>query len=148
MASGGQVNITVVDGGSASIIVAGGQAPMFTFEHATALHRIFVAFHEAGKMACALCHGVAILPAGMSDERFQWLERWVLAPSDIIRTPGTESNVREIYDACDALARDPANIILNQFNEFAKASGRCGWTREKIDGELQLESTVRRVCDE
>jgi cysteine synthase len=65
------------------------------------------------------CHGVAILPAGMSDERFEWLERWVLAPGDIIRTPGTESNVREIYDACDELARDPANIILNQFNEFA-----------------------------
>jgi hypothetical protein len=53
------------------------------------------------------CHGVAILPAGMSDERFQWLERWVAEPGDIIRTPGTESNVREIYDACDALAKDP-----------------------------------------
>jgi len=65
------------------------------------------------------CHGVAILPAGMSDERFAWLERWVTEPGDIIRTPGTESNVREIYDACAALAKDPANIILNQFNEFA-----------------------------
>ncbi len=65
------------------------------------------------------CHGVAILPAGMSDERFHWLERWVIAPSDIIRTPGTESNVREIYDACDALAKDPDNVVLNQFNEFA-----------------------------
>ncbi len=65
------------------------------------------------------CHGVAILPAGMSDERFEWLERWVTAPEDIIRTPGTESNVREIYDACAELARDPANVVLNQFNEFA-----------------------------
>jgi putative intracellular protease/amidase len=25
------------------------------------LHRIFAAFHEAGKMACALCHGTAVL---------------------------------------------------------------------------------------
>jgi cysteine synthase len=65
------------------------------------------------------CHGVAILPAGMSDERFEWLERWVTEPGDIIRTPGTESNVREIYDACAALARDPANVVLNQFSEFA-----------------------------
>ncbi|HSM22185.1 MAG TPA: pyridoxal-5'-phosphate-dependent protein subunit beta, partial [Rubrivivax sp.] len=65
------------------------------------------------------CHGVAILPAGMSDERFEWLERWVTAPEDIIRTPGTESNVREIYDACAELERDPANVVLNQFNEFA-----------------------------
>ena len=65
------------------------------------------------------CRGVAILPAGMSDERFHWLERWVIEPGDIIRTPGTESNVREIYEACDALARDPANVVLNQFSEFA-----------------------------
>jgi cysteine synthase len=64
-------------------------------------------------------HGVAILPAGMSDERFAWLERWVVAPGDIIRTPGTESNVREIYDACEALSKDPDNVVLNQFSEFA-----------------------------
>jgi putative intracellular protease/amidase len=44
-----------------AIIVAGGQAPMFTFETATALHTKFVAFYEAGKMACALCHGTAVL---------------------------------------------------------------------------------------
>jgi cysteine synthase len=55
----------------------------------------------------------------MSDERFEWLERWVTEPGDIIRTPGTESNVREIYDACAALSRDPANVVLNQFSEFA-----------------------------
>jgi putative intracellular protease/amidase len=44
-----------------AIVVAGGQAPMFTFEHATDLHRKFVEFHEAGKVAAALCHGVAVL---------------------------------------------------------------------------------------
>jgi putative intracellular protease/amidase len=44
-----------------AIVVTGGQGPMFTFEQATALHRKFVEFFEAGKIACALCHGVAIL---------------------------------------------------------------------------------------
>jgi putative intracellular protease/amidase len=44
-----------------AIVVAGGQAPMFSFEGATALHQKFVAFYEAGKVAAALCHGVAIL---------------------------------------------------------------------------------------
>ncbi len=44
-----------------AIIVAGGQAPMMTMEKAVDLHKTFVAFHEAGKLACALCHGVAIL---------------------------------------------------------------------------------------
>lgn len=64
------------------------------------------------------CRGVAILPAGMSRERFDWLERWVADPADIIRTPGTESNVKEIYDKCAELDREPENIIFNQFSEF------------------------------
>lgn len=44
-----------------AIVVAGGQAPMFTFEGATDLHKKFAEFYEAGKVAAALCHGVAIL---------------------------------------------------------------------------------------
>ena len=64
------------------------------------------------------CRGVAVLPEGMSAERFHWLERWVASPDDVIRTPGTESNVKEIYDKCAELDRDPHNIIFNQFCEF------------------------------
>jgi putative intracellular protease/amidase len=44
-----------------AIVVAGGQAPMFSFEAADALHRKFVEFYEAGKVAAALCHGVSVL---------------------------------------------------------------------------------------
>ncbi len=65
------------------------------------------------------CRGVAVLPEGMSRERFDWLEDWVGAPEDIVRTPGSESNVKEIYDKCAELEADPANVILNQFSEFA-----------------------------
>jgi cysteine synthase len=64
------------------------------------------------------CRGIAVLPAGMSEERFEWLRAWVTRPEDIIRTPGSESNVKEIYDKCAELARDPSNVILNQFAEF------------------------------
>jgi cysteine synthase len=64
------------------------------------------------------CRSVAVLPEGMSAERFRWLAQWTDGPSDIIRTPGTESNVKEIYDACHALAEDDNNVILNQFSEF------------------------------
>src|SRR3954451_14327791 len=68
--------------------------------------------------------GVAILPEGMSQERFDWLERWCENPAeDVIRTHGTESNVKEIYDACNALARDPGNFVLNQFSEFGNHLG-------------------------
>jgi cysteine synthase len=64
------------------------------------------------------CRGIAVLPEGMSRERFAWLDRWVADPADIIRTPGTESNVKEIYDKCAELERDPQAVIFNQFCEF------------------------------
>jgi cysteine synthase len=64
------------------------------------------------------CRGVAVLPEGMSRERFAWLEDWVVDQDDIIATPGSESNVKEIYDKCAELSADPANVIFNQFSEF------------------------------
>lgn len=69
------------------------------------------------------CRGVAVLPEGMSRERFEWLEAWISDPGDVIRTYGTESNVKEIYDACHRLAQDPGNVILNQFSEFSNHLG-------------------------
>ena len=61
---------------------------------------------------------VAILPEGMSRERFVWLEKWVEDKNDIVKTTGTESNVKEIYDACNELKKDPKNDIINQFTEY------------------------------
>ncbi len=69
------------------------------------------------------CRGVAVLPENMSRERFEWLERWIADPADVIRTPGSESNVKEIYDACAELSQDPGNFILNQFSEFSNHIG-------------------------
>ena len=68
------------------------------------------------------CRSVAVLPEGMSQERFDWLNRWLADPNDIYRTPGTESNVKEIYDACHALEMEPENLILNQFGEYGNTS--------------------------
>ncbi len=66
------------------------------------------------------CRGVAVLPEQMSQERFDWLGQWTLRPDeDIVRTTGSESNVREIYDMCDELEKDDSNVVINQFNEFA-----------------------------
>ena len=44
-----------------AIVVAGGQAPMFSYDKATALHAKFLEFYNAGKVAAALCHGVSVL---------------------------------------------------------------------------------------
>jgi cysteine synthase len=95
------------------------------------------------------CRGVAVLPAGMSRERFDWLSDWVAAPEDIVRTPGTESNVKEIYDKCAELARDPANEIVNQFSEFGNylAHWRCtGPALERIFEALRVASPNLRLA--
>ena len=72
---------------------------------------------RGGAFDCALldCTSIAILPQGMSRERFEWLKE---IGAEIIATPGCESNVKEIYDKCWELKRDPANVIFNQFEEF------------------------------
>jgi cysteine synthase A len=54
----------------------------------------------------------------MSAERFAWLGRWVADPDDIVRTKGSESNVKEIYDACARARATPRNVVLNQFREI------------------------------
>ena len=87
------------------------------------------------------CHGVAVLPEGMSRERFSWLEKWVSDPQDIVRTPGTESNVKEIYDKCEQLSRDPQNIIVNQFSEFSNYLVHRSVTGNALDRIFQSVST-------
>ena len=91
------------------------------------------------------CRGVAVLPEGMSSERFEWLQGWVSHPDDVVRTPGSESNVKEIYDKCAELAADPSHVILNQFSEFGNylVHYTCtGYALERIFQHL-LESDSR-----
>jgi len=62
------------------------------------------------------CESVAILPEGMSRERFEWLST---VAGEIIKTPGSESNVKEIFDKCNELAVSGEDLVIfNQFNEF------------------------------
>lgn len=61
------------------------------------------------------CDSVAILPAEMSRERFDWLKT---IAGEIIATPGCESNVKEIFDKTWELRKDPQYMIFNQFEEM------------------------------
>ena len=58
---------------------------------------------------------VAILPAEMSKERFEWLSK---IAGQVIATPGCESNVKEIFDKTWELKQDPSMMIFNQFEEM------------------------------
>ena len=62
------------------------------------------------------CESIAILPEGMSQERFDWLSN---IAGEVIATPGSESNVKEIFDKCWELrASGEELMIFNQFDEF------------------------------
>jgi cysteine synthase len=63
------------------------------------------------------CESIAILPEGMSRERFEWLSQ---VSGEVIATPGSESNVKEIFDKCKELKAERGNeiFIFNQFDEF------------------------------
>ncbi|NLO90949.1 MAG: pyridoxal-phosphate dependent enzyme [Elusimicrobia bacterium] len=62
------------------------------------------------------CTAVAILPEGMSKERFTWLRS---IGAEVIATPGTESNVKEIYDKCWEIRKTRKDcVIFNQFDEL------------------------------
>ncbi|HLE52299.1 MAG TPA: pyridoxal-phosphate dependent enzyme, partial [Anaerolineales bacterium] len=62
------------------------------------------------------CQSIAILPEGMSRERFEWLAK---IAGEVIATPGSESNVKEIFDKCWELRRSGQDLmIFNQFEEF------------------------------
>ncbi len=65
------------------------------------------------------CESVAILPEEMSRERFEWLAE---VASEIIATPGCESNVKEVFDKCWEIRRTrPECVVFNQFDEFGNA---------------------------
>ncbi len=78
------------------------------------------------------CESVAILPEGMSRERFDWLET---VAGEVITTPGTESNVKEIFDKCWELRRSGEDLVIfNQFDEL----GNYLWHHE-VTGRAMAE---------
>ncbi|MEJ5309922.1 MAG: pyridoxal-phosphate dependent enzyme [Anaerolineae bacterium] len=67
--------------------------------------------------ALLACDAISILPEEMSRERFEWLRK---VSGEVIATPGSESNVKEIFDKCHELTRERGDdiFIFNQFEEF------------------------------
>jgi len=62
------------------------------------------------------CESIAILPEEMSQERFDWLAS---VAGETIKTPGSESNVKEIFDKCWELRNSGEDVVIfNQFDEF------------------------------
>ena len=95
---------------------------------------------RAGAYDSALlaCESIAVLPEGMSRERFDWLAK---VAGEVIKTPGSESNVKEIFDKCKELRSSGRDIVVfNQFDEF----GNSLWHHE-VTGPAGLEVLERAM---
>ena len=81
------------------------------------------------------CDSIAILPEGMSRERFEWLES---VAGEVITTPGSESNVKEIFDKCRELQASGEDIVIfNQFDEFGNYLWHYGVTGPAIEDVVE-----------
>jgi len=95
------------------------------------------------------CPSIAVLPEGMSRERFDWLEK---VGSEIHATPGSESNVKEIYDKTKELKAERPDeiVVLNQFAEFGNPMWHyavTGRAMEEVFRGLDGEAPrARAVC--
>ncbi len=94
------------------------------------------------------CKSIAILPENMSAERFNWLKK---VAGEVITTPGSESNVKEIYDETWRLKRERENVVI--FNQFGELANNL-WHYEVTGGAMQsiyeaektLTSKLSAVC--
>jgi cysteine synthase A len=83
------------------------------------------------------CESIAILPEGMSQERFDWLSK---VAGEVIATPGTESNVKEIFDKTWELRETREDVVVfNQFDEFGNHLWHYAVTGHAMEEVLERE---------
>jgi cysteine synthase len=83
------------------------------------------------------CDSIAILPEGMSQERFDWLSK---VAGEVIATPGTESNVKEIFDKTWELRKTREDVVIfNQFDEFGNHLWHYEVTGHAMEDVLERE---------
>jgi len=86
------------------------------------------------------CQSIAILPEGMSQERFDWLAS---VAGEVIKTPGSESNVKEIFDKCWELRNSGDDLVI--FNQF-DAMGNYLW-HYTVTGQAMTELAAELTDD-
>jgi len=90
------------------------------------------------------CPSIAVLPEEMSQERFDWLEK---VGSEIIRTPGGESNVKEIYDKVKELVAERGDeiVVLNQFEEIGNSLWHYAVTGPAMSEIMESKFNAKRL---
>jgi len=88
--------------------------------------------------ALLACQSIAVLPEGMSKERFEWLKS---IGAEIYATPGVESNVKEVFDKTNELKRAKPDeiVVLNQFDQIGNSIWHYAVTGPAIEEVFQHE---------
>ncbi|MDI7267280.1 MAG: pyridoxal-phosphate dependent enzyme [Myxococcota bacterium] len=89
---------------------------------------------------------LVVLPEGMSAERFRMIESY---GGRYVKTPGSESNVKEIYDRARELGGEPDTVVINQFSEFGNYRFHHHVTGNSIAAlfdDLRAAGRVRRLA--
>ncbi|HON83608.1 MAG TPA: pyridoxal-phosphate dependent enzyme, partial [Caldisericia bacterium] len=89
------------------------------------------------------CKSIAVLPEGMSKERFDWLKSM---GAEIYPTPGSKSNVKEVFDKSEELKRqNPDEVfVLNQFEDFGNPTWHYAVTGPAME---EIFNKVKRKDD-
>lgn len=140
-----------------ALVVAGGQAPMFTFEGAVELQRKFVEFYEAGKLVAALCHGVALLRyARLSNGEYLAKGKTVTGFANV-EEDFADKAVWELgalprdkhlmpWRIEDELKRLGANFVqAGLFRAFAVRDGNLVTGQQNFSGEETAELVIRTL---
>ena len=91
------------------------------------------------------CPSIAILPEGMSRERFEWLKTMA---DEVIATPGCESNVKEIFDKCIEIEKTRSDtVIFNQFDQLPNHLWHYGVTGPALEEVFRMLATQSKTRD-
>jgi putative intracellular protease/amidase len=121
-----------------AVVVAGGQAPMFTFREDLTLQKLLRDFYEAGKVTAALCHGTAaLLDVKLSDGRFLIAGRTMTGFANVEEDAADTMVGRKVmpYRIEDEARRRGANFVqVGAWRPFAIQDGHLVTGQQQNSG--------------
>jgi putative intracellular protease/amidase len=121
-----------------ALVIVGGQSPMFTFRESKKLQGALRTFYEAGKVTCALCHGVAaLIDCKLSDGSYLIEGRTMTGFANVEEEFGDEYVGKKMmpWHIEDAARERGANYIQGgRFKAFAVRDGRLITGQQQYSG--------------
>lgn len=133
-----------------AIFVVGGLAPPVTFTDDERLHRLFAAFHDAGKISAALCHGsLVLLKARLSNGKLladgkRWTGYCNLEEDVVDKVMGIRFQPYRIED--EARKIEGTGFVQGPpYKPFAVADGRLITGQQGSSGMATAELVIKAL---